>query len=114
MYNMIAKSPSPEREIYMAQLAIKQYESVRTTVNLPAELVRRSQRFVDDGTVPSRNALIVAALEHFVEHLERRAIDAQFAAMADDADYQSLSLDLADEFAESDWEALELGEVAWQ
>jgi hypothetical protein len=53
----------------------------------------------------------MARLEYFVNHLDRQAVDAQFAVMADDADYQSLNLDLADEFAESDWEAFELGEM---
>lgn len=65
---------------------------------------------VDVGLARSRNALIVAALEHFVEHLERQVIDAQFAAMADDEAYHTLNLDLTDEFAESDWEALVLAE----
>jgi len=44
--------------------------SVRATVELPPDLVRRVERFVDgrgDGTL---NAFIVAALEHFVVHLE--------------------------------------------
>jgi len=65
---------------------------------------------VDIGLARSRNALIVAALEHFLEHLERQLIDAQFAAMAEDEAYHALNLSLADEFAESDWEALTLAE----
>jgi len=95
----------------MAEIIIKTHETIRTTVNLPAELIHRSQRFIDEGTIPSRNALIVTALEHFLQHLERRAIDAQFATMAGDPDYQALSLDVAEEFSESDWEAFELGEA---
>lgn len=95
----------------MAGIVIKAHETVRTTVNLPADLIHRSQQFIDAGTIPSRNALIVAALEHFLQHLERRAIDAQFAALANDSEYASLALEFDAEFAESDWEAFELGEA---
>jgi len=91
----------------MVMQSLKSVETVRTTINLPSGLVERAQRLVDMGLVQSRNALILAALEHFVEHLERQVIDAQFAAMADDEAYHTLNLDLADEFAKSDWEALE-------
>jgi len=54
---------------------------------------------------------MIAALEHFLDYLERQAIDAQFAAMADDGDYHALNLALAEEFAASGWEAFELGEA---
>jgi len=94
----------------MPMQSLKSVETVRTTTSLPSDLVERAQRMVDVGLARSRNALIVAALEHFVEHLERQVIDAQFAAMADDEAYHTLNLDLADEFAESDWEALVLAE----
>ncbi|MFQ5857310.1 MAG: ribbon-helix-helix domain-containing protein [Anaerolineae bacterium] len=94
----------------MAMQSLKSVETVRTTVSLPSSLVERTQRLVDIGLARSRNALIVAALEHFLEHLERQAIDAQFAAMADDDAYHTFNLDLTDEFAESDWEALILAE----
>jgi len=96
----------------MATRSLKPIKTVRTTVSLPATLVERTQRLVDSGLAQSRNAVIVAALEHFLEHLERQAIDAQFAAMADDEAYQALNLEIADEFAESDWEALMLAEEA--
>lgn len=81
---------------------------VRTTIDLSPALLARAQNLADQGVARSRNALIVAALEHFLDHLERETIDAQFAAMADDVDYHALNLTLAKEFAASDWEALEL------
>ena len=84
---------------------------VRTTVDLPPSLLARAQRFVDEGVARSRNALITAALGYFLDYLERQAIDAQFAAMADDEDYHALNLALAEEFAASDWEVSELGEA---
>ncbi len=94
----------------MVNVNLDHFETVRTTVTLPADLVKQSQRFVDDGTVPSRNALIVAALEHFLAELERQEIDRQFAALAKDAEYQELSERLTEEFADADWEALTLAE----
>jgi len=94
----------------MDTLGLEQFETVRTTVTLPATLVRRSKRFVEKGVVPSRNALIVAALEYFLAELEEREIDQAFAAMAEDKEYQLLDERLAKEFAESDWEALMIAE----
>lgn len=90
----------------MDKLGLEQFESVRTTVTLPANLVKRSERFVEKGVIPSRNALIVAALEYFLAELEEREIDQAFAAMAEDKEYQLLDERLAEEFADSDWEAL--------
>ena len=94
----------------MPQFMLNDLKSVRTTVILPYDLSQRSQKLVEMGKAPSRNALIVAALEHFMAELEREEIDRQFAAMADDADYQSLNQDLTDSFAESDWEAWTIAE----
>ena len=85
---------------------LPQFESVRTTVTIPVDLIDRSQRFVEAGKIPSRNALIIAALEDFLDELERQEIDRQFELMADDADYQALNEKVAEEFADSDWQAL--------
>lgn len=81
---------------------------IRITIKLPADLVKQIQRFVDDETFFSRNALIVAALEHFLAELDRQEIDRQFAALAEDDDYRELNERLAEEFADADWEALTL------
>ena len=96
----------------MAQVALKNYDTVRTTVNLPVELLQRSQQFIDQGLIPNRNMLIVAALENYLTELERQTIDEQFAAMMDDADYQALNEAIATEFEDSDWEALQASEAA--
>ena len=90
---------------------LPEFKTIRTTLTLPEELVNRTQRFVDDGAAPSRNALIVAALERFIDQLEQREIDRQFEAMAEDEEYLRLSQQVADDFAESDWEALTQGEA---
>lgn len=86
--------------------SLTQFETTRTTITLPVDLINRSQYFIENGTVPSRNALIVAALEEFVAALERQDIDRQFEMMADDKEYQTLNQELAESFAKSDWEAL--------
>ena len=91
---------------------LERSETVRTTLTLPTDLVRRSQRFIDAGGIPSRNALIVTALERFLTELERREIDRQFEALAEDEAYQTMNQSLAEDFAESDWEALTLEEGA--
>ena len=83
-----------------------EFETVRTTLSIPVDLVRRSQHFIDGGAIPSRNALIVAAIEKYLLELEREEIDRQFDAMADDTGYAALNQQIADEFAESDWDAL--------
>lgn len=90
---------------------LAEYETIRTTLTLPVTLVRRSQHFIDGGAVPSRNALIVAALEQFLLQLEREEVDRQFEAMADDESYQVLNQQVVDEFAESDWETWVAGEA---
>ncbi|MCI0580070.1 MAG: ribbon-helix-helix domain-containing protein [Chloroflexi bacterium] len=96
----------------MATITLNQFATVRTTVTLPVELVERSQRLIEKGAVPSRNALIVAALEYFLTELEREEIDQAFASMADDTAYLELSEQVAEEFAVSDWEALSITEEA--
>ncbi len=87
------------------------FETVRTTITLPAEMNKRSQHFIDAGLVPNRNALIVAALEKYLLELEREEIDRQFEAMADDEEYQHMNEQLSESFSESDWQALVEGET---
>lgn len=89
----------------MTRVASKGQEAIRTTVTLPADLVQRSQRFIEDGTMPNRNALLVAALERLTRELEQRAIDQEFAIMASDAAYCDLQTAMVHEFDASDWEA---------
>lgn len=98
----------------MAEMNLHRFESVRTTVTLPANLVERSQQLIDKGTVPSRNALIVAALEHFLVELERQEIDQQFSSVAGDEAYRDLSVQMSEEFSDSDWEAMGLAEEVEQ
>ena len=86
---------------------LEKFETVRTTLTLPADLNKRSQHFVDGGIIPSRNALIIAALEKYILELERQEIDRQFEAMVNDDAYQKVNEQISESFAESDWEALD-------
>lgn len=90
---------------------LEKFKTIRTTLTLPADLIKRSQHFIDSGTIPSRNALIIAALERYLLELERQEIDRQFEAMADDDAYQAMNQQLSESFAESDWDALVEGET---
>jgi len=83
--------------------------TVRTTVALPADLIAAADRVVREGRARSRSALLATALQHELAALDRSALDAAFAPLADDLDYQSEAIILSEEFAAADWEALQLG-----
>jgi metal-responsive CopG/Arc/MetJ family transcriptional regulator len=82
-------------------------EQVRTTLTLPGQLRDRIELAVDRGLATSRNSLIVQAVESYLEEQEYAWIDAQFASMAQDEDYQALQRQVVAEFSASDWEALQ-------
>jgi metal-responsive CopG/Arc/MetJ family transcriptional regulator len=84
--------------------------TVRTTVALPADLIAAVDRVVREGRARSRSALLATALKHELAALDRSALDAAFAPLADDLAYQSEAITLSEEFAAADWEALQLGE----
>lgn len=79
---------------------------VRTTLDLPVDLLERSNRLVDRGKAKSRNTLFVAAVQGYLDELEKAEIDAAFADMGRDMHYRALSERVAGEFALSDSEAL--------
>jgi hypothetical protein len=82
----------------------------RTSLDLPPDLLDRTDEAVRLGVARSRNSLIAAALEDFLSAIDRTAsIDARFAEMGSDARYHEVHLTLAARFAESDAESL-----AWQ
>jgi hypothetical protein len=80
---------------------------VRTTVRVPQPLYDQAKHFVQKkGTAAENiNDFFVTAIGAYVEMLRRQQIDADFAGMANDAQYQSISKQLNREFAVSDWEA---------
>jgi hypothetical protein len=95
-------------------MATAQPETRTTTVRLPRRVYDEAKRVVskesEGATRVSLNDLIVAAITAYLKVYKRRQIDAAFAGMAEDADYQKEAKLLAEEFEYSDWEAIKLGE----
>jgi metal-responsive CopG/Arc/MetJ family transcriptional regulator len=85
--------------------------TVRTTFTLPADLLEAMDRAVREGNARSRNELITTALRRELAAQERAAIDAAFAAMADDPAYHAEAREVATAFAAADWEAIRLAEA---
>jgi hypothetical protein len=92
-------------------------ETRTTTVRLPTRIYDQARCVVDKekkgvtGTSLSLNDLFVAAITAYLKMYKRRQIDAAFAGMAEDADYQKEAKLLTEEFEVSDWEALRLEEM---
>jgi metal-responsive CopG/Arc/MetJ family transcriptional regulator len=84
--------------------------TVRTTFTVPADLLEAMDRAVREGNARSRNELITMALRRELAAQERAAIDAAFAAMADDPVYHAEAREVATAFAAADWEAIRLAE----
>jgi hypothetical protein len=87
-------------------------ERVRTTVRLPRPLYDEARSYLGKDLSPADNIndFFVAAICNYVKLLRRKRIDAAFASIAEDADYQKEAKLIAEEFGQSDWEALEIGE----
>lgn len=83
---------------------------IRTTIDIPIELSERVNKALHKKCAPSRNALLIQALQRYLEYLEQEEIDAQIAQMAADSEYQELHDQLAKEYEPVGWEALRLGE----
>jgi hypothetical protein len=75
---------------------------VRTTVDLPRDLLDRSRNIVDRGLAKNQNVLFTAAIADYLDQLDEKLIDSQFEAMDNDAAYRDLNLALLDEFAGND------------
>jgi metal-responsive CopG/Arc/MetJ family transcriptional regulator len=84
--------------------------TVRTTLALPSELLEATDRAVREGKAKSRNEFVALALRHELAAQKRAEIDAAFAGMADDAEYQAEVVKMSNEFATADWESFQIGE----
>jgi len=82
---------------------------IRTTLALPAELLEATDKLVESGKAKSRNEFVAQALRRELAALKRAEIDAEFAHMANDAEYQAEAQAIAQEFAHGDWEAWQIG-----
>ena len=80
--------------------------TVRTTLALPVDLLAEADRVVREGGARSRNEFVAQALTHELALRRRLAIDASFAAMANDAEYQHEAARITSEFSEADEETL--------
>jgi metal-responsive CopG/Arc/MetJ family transcriptional regulator len=76
----------------------------RTTVALPLELLGAVDRLIRAGSAANRNQFIALAVEAELERRERAAIDAEFALMAADAEYQAEAAGIRRDFDASDRE----------
>jgi len=88
-------------------------EKIRTTVRLPRTLYDEVHRLVkQDAVFPGTfNDLFTSAVRAYLKMLKRKQIDAAFGGMANDSEYQNEARAIAEEFAASDWEALETAET---
>jgi len=79
-------------------------------VELPVSLAKQADDAVRRKVAYNRNALIIQALEEFLERLEQQQIDKQIAQMVYDQEYQNLQLEMVEEYEQAGWEALQIGE----
>lgn len=80
-------------------------KTVRTTITLPSDLLADVDRAIQAGEARNRNELIASALRRELAARERSAIDAAFAEMASDPDYQAEIQTIAEEFTTADSES---------
>ena len=83
---------------------------VQVTLRLPRRLYEQINAEAAGHPARSWNEFVVEILRGFLRGRRRKAIDAAFAGMAHDTAHRSEAERLAEQFAASDWEALETGE----
>jgi hypothetical protein len=91
----------------MSFTAHKEYQN--TTVRLPRHVYERAKTVVVRSQASSFNEFVVQAIEEKVRRLTEAEIDAAFAEMAHDVEYQTNAITLAKAFEKSDWEAFQSG-----
>lgn len=82
----------------------------RTTIAVPEELLALADQAVREGRARSRAELLARALRREFAAQRRASVDAAFAEMADDPEYQAEALRLAAEYSVADWEAIRIAE----
>ncbi len=82
---------------------------VQTSLRVPKPIYEQVKVCLKKGMTSAEtiNDFIVAAIQFYTKVLERKSIDAAFAHMAEDANYQKAAQLIAEEFTQSDWDALE-------
>src|ERR1039457_1078140 len=95
-----AKQLSLQKELTMTART----KTRTTTVRLPERIYELARRVAErekkgtSGVSASLNDLIVTAVTSYLNIYQRKQIDAAFAGMAEDADYQNEAKLLAEEF----------------
>lgn len=84
------------------------YDVTRITVALSNALLAAIDDAVRMGVVRSRSAFVAEAVRQALASIESAEIDAAFAAMAVDEEYQREALEIATEFERASLEALQL------
>jgi metal-responsive CopG/Arc/MetJ family transcriptional regulator len=79
----------------------------RTTIALPGDLLAAVDQLVHTGSAPNRNQFITLAVETELRRREHARIDAEFALMAADPDYQAEAARIMRDFDASDRETWE-------
>ncbi len=92
--------------------AKRKERNIRTTVSLPEQLYKEARTAVGARVTPaaSINGFFVSAIRAYLKLIQRRQIDAKFAEMSSDAEYQQEASRISEEFSSSDWEAFERAE----
>jgi Arc/MetJ-type ribon-helix-helix transcriptional regulator len=72
-----------------------------TTVRIPSELHNEVKTVLDGGAFGSFNELLVAAVQNLLKAHRERAVDQQFARMAEDENYQKVAINLYNLFENS-------------
>jgi Arc/MetJ-type ribon-helix-helix transcriptional regulator len=96
--------------ILMRDMEADAMANTRTTVALPAELLRGVDAAVRSGRSASRNEFLAMAIRRELERIQREAVDREFEAMADDPVYLDEARKIGDEYRFADWEALRAAE----
>ena len=79
------------------------------TVRLPRSLLKEAESLMRArGHCESLNDFIVRSMRLRIEVLKRKELDAKFAEMSEDTDYQKEANLMAEEFASSDGETAKL------
>lgn len=95
----------------MSKSATKKFQSA--TVRFPVKIYAQARTAVKKSRAASSlNEFFVQAVEDKLRELSDAEIDAAFAGMAQDHDYQRDSVAMANAFDNSDWEAFQATDSA--
>jgi hypothetical protein len=80
------------------------------TLELPTELLKEYEPFINSGKIQDINNLVIQVLQRELKRLKQAEIDSELKEMIEDTDYQKEVLKMENEFAHTSWEAQQLGE----